>query len=94
MERPANDQGVQHPCLNDRQQVDGNIELEGGWSEAFSTAANEPTLVARAGIFTPGRAYTFSLTATDSDGAVGYAGKPKYHFTIAISAVDIREYVA
>ncbi|CAM9204557.1 unnamed protein product [Laminaria digitata] len=55
-------------------QVDGNIDLESGWSAAFSTGITDPTLVARAGIFTPGRTYTFSLTATDKDGAAGYAG--------------------
>lgn len=59
-------------------QTYGNLDLESGWGSAFSTGVNEPTLVARAGIFTPGRTYTFSLTATDSDGAAGYAGKSAY----------------
>ena len=58
------------------QQVDSNLDLESGWGSTFSTGVNEPTLVARAGIFTPGRTYTFSLTATDSEGAAGFAGKP------------------
>lgn len=69
----------QHRCstnITNHQQVDSNIDLDNEWGEAFSTAVNEPTLVARAGIFTPGRTYTFSLTATDSGGAAGYAGKP------------------
>ena len=59
-----------------RQQVYSNIDLSVGWGEVFSTSVYEPTLVARAGVFTPGRTYTFSLTATDSDGSAGYAGKP------------------
>eukprot|EP00904_Undaria_pinnatifida_P010764 jgi/Undpi1/6818/HiC_scaffold_21.g09294.m1 len=53
-------------------QVDSNIDLSIGWGEVFSTSVYEPTLVARAGVFTPGRTYTFSLTATDSDGTAGY----------------------
>lgn len=64
------------------QQTAGNLDLESGWGGAFSTDLTEPTLVARAGVFTPGRAYTFSLTATDADGAAGYAGESAYpvHF--------------
>lgn len=58
-------------------QVDSNIDLSDGWSGSFGTGANEPTLVVRPCILTPGRTYTFSLTATDSSASVGYTGKWK-----------------
>lgn len=57
-------------------QVEGNLDLSGKWGEVFSTAMDDPTaLVMRAGTLSPGRTYTFSLTAIDTSGSSGYAGK-------------------
>lgn len=57
--------------------MEGNLELSdvAEWAEVFSTTVSNPILVARAGVLTAGRTYAFSLTATDSFGGAGYAGK-------------------
>ena len=55
--------------------VEGNLDLRDGWGEVFSTPIDSPTLVILAGTLTPGRSYTFALTATNSSGSAGYAGK-------------------
>lgn len=55
-------------------QVEGTIDLTGGWEHVFSTAVDSPILVARAGTLAPGRSYTFTLTASDTFGSMGYAG--------------------
>lgn len=54
-------------------QIDGNLELSLE-ENAFGTGASHPTLVIRAGILSPGRSYTFSMTATDLVGSSGYSG--------------------
>lgn len=56
-------------------QVEGNLDTSTEWGEVFSTAISDPTLVVRSGKLSPGRSYTFSLTATDTSGNSGYAGK-------------------
>ncbi|CAM9609633.1 unnamed protein product, partial [Ectocarpus fasciculatus] len=54
-------------------QENGNLDLRNGWSEAFSTAVNARTLVTRKGALGAGQVYSFSLSATDATGLVGYA---------------------
>lgn len=56
-------------------QVEGNLDTSSGWGEVFRTAISDPTLVVRSGKLSPGRSYTFSLTATDTSSNSGYAGK-------------------
>lgn len=55
-------------------QVDSHLEVSSDGS-AFRTPASLPTRVVRPGSLSPGRSYTFSLTATDASGSVGYTGK-------------------
>lgn len=76
LSRPNGAIGPSHstiPMVN--LQVIGNLHVEDGWMHAFTTAASSRNLVARAGVLGPGQLYTFSLSATDSLGSVGYAGK-------------------
>ncbi|CAM9196214.1 unnamed protein product, partial [Ectocarpus sp. 8 AP-2014] len=59
-------------------QVDSNIGLLNddmfvGNDQVFRTSDRHPTLVVRAGALSPGRTYTFSMTATGSSGRVGYS---------------------
>ncbi|CAM9100098.1 unnamed protein product [Ectocarpus sp. 8 AP-2014] len=54
-------------------QENGNLDLRNEWSEAFSTPVNARTLVTRKGALGAGQVYSFSLSATDASGLVGYA---------------------
>eukprot|EP00752_Nemacystus_decipiens_P006052 g5462.t2 len=54
-------------------QENGNLDLRDGWAGLFSTAVNDPIFVAQQDLLDPGRMYTFSLSATDDSGLVGYA---------------------
>ncbi|CAM9632430.1 unnamed protein product [Ectocarpus sp. 6 AP-2014] len=59
-------------------QVDSNIGLLNddsfvGNDQVFRTGDRHPTLVVRAGALSPGRTYTFSMTATGSSGRAGYS---------------------
>lgn len=60
--------------LNVSDQVDSDIDatFETG---ALLTDASNPTWVLRPGSLSSGRTYTFSLTATDPSGSIGYTGK-------------------
>ena len=55
--------------------MEGNLDLRDGWEGVFSTPIDSPTLVILAGTLTPGRSYTFSLTATNISGISGFAGE-------------------
>lgn len=55
-------------------QVDTDLGLSNA-GNSFRTEVSNPTLVIPAGVLTPGRQYTFSMTATNSVGGVGYSGK-------------------
>ncbi|CAM9773342.1 unnamed protein product [Scytosiphon promiscuus] len=52
-------------------QVDGDVETEIG-GNVFLTDASYPTRVVRPGSLSPGRTYTFSLSATNPSGGIGY----------------------
>ncbi|CBJ29023.1 conserved unknown protein [Ectocarpus siliculosus] len=54
-------------------QENGNLDLRNGWTKAFSTPVNARTLVTRKGALGAGQVYSFSLSATDASGLVGYA---------------------
>ncbi|CAM9178019.1 unnamed protein product, partial [Sphacelaria rigidula] len=69
--------------------VEGTIDLTGGWEHVFSTAVDSPILVARAGTLAPGRSYTFTLTASDTFGSMGYAD-----ITIDTNAPPVGGYIA
>ncbi|CAM9181833.1 unnamed protein product, partial [Ectocarpus sp. 8 AP-2014] len=60
------------------EQVDSNIGLpnddsSGENDQVFRTSDRHPTLVVRAGALSPGRTYTFAMTATGSSGSTGYS---------------------
>lgn len=54
---------------------DGNLDLRDGWEAVFGTGVDARTLVIRPDTLGAGRTYTFSLSATDAYGNIGYAGK-------------------
>eukprot|EP00903_Cladosiphon_okamuranus_P011441 g10779.t1 len=54
------------------EQTDGNLEVS-QWGNEFGSQSTLPTLVIRPGALSPGRSYTFSMTATGLDGGVGYS---------------------
>ncbi|CAM9843656.1 unnamed protein product, partial [Ectocarpus sp. 4 AP-2014] len=75
-------------------QVDSNIGLSnddsfGGNDQAFRTSDRHPTLVVRAGALSPGRTYTFSMTATGSSGSTGYS-----EFSFETNAAPVGGYVS
>ena len=53
-------------------QVDTDLSYE---RNSFRTEVSNPTLVVHAGVLSPGRQYTFSITATNTFGISGYSGK-------------------
>lgn len=55
-------------------QVYGNLEVSPGDTDSW-TGSSHPTLVIRAGVLSPGRSYTFSMTATDLAGGIVYTGE-------------------
>lgn len=66
-------------------QVGSDLDLTG--EGTLATAANHPTLVVRAGVLSPGRSYTFSMTATDLFGSTGYSGKCSAPTTLSLCYV-------
>lgn len=62
-------------------QESGNLDLTNGWDNVFSTATSDRVLVVRKGVLGAGRTYTFSLSATDTSGQEGYAGRRYDVFT-------------
>lgn len=60
--------------VSNTRQIEGNLDLTGGWAHVFSTAIDAATLVAPPGTLSQGRTYTFALSATDTFGNTGYAG--------------------
>ncbi|CAM9387820.1 unnamed protein product [Ectocarpus sp. 12 AP-2014] len=75
-------------------QVDSNIGLSNddsssGNDQVFRTSDRHPTLVVRAGALSPGRTYTFTMTATGSSGSTGYS-----EFSFETNAAPVGGYVS
>ncbi|CAM9106341.1 unnamed protein product [Ectocarpus fasciculatus] len=75
-------------------QVGSNIGLSDddssrGHDQVFRTSDSHPTLVVRAGALSPGRTYTFSMTATGSSGSTGFS-----EFSFETNAAPVGGYVS